>query len=81
MKDYIFVGQMVEFLSSLGTLDSLLSYCASNAKDPKTDGLHKKVGTEIFVSMTYAMMDIPQPVMELSLTLQKKDLDLGTVQV
>ncbi|XP_062582081.1 uncharacterized protein C17orf113-like [Saccostrea cucullata] len=62
------------------TLDSLLSYCSSDTKDPKVVGLRKKVGSEIFISLTYAMMDILQPIMKLSLVFQKKDLDLGVVQ-
>jgi hypothetical protein len=35
----------------------------------------------MFISLTYAMMDILQPIMKLSLVFQKKDLDLGVVQV
>ncbi len=67
------------------TLDSLISYLSSVTEDCTKDstavGLKKKVGSSLFISITYALMDILQPVMKLSLLFQKKDLDIGIVKV
>ena len=64
------------------TLDSLLTYLSTmSEKDPKAVGLRKKVEKEVFISLTYAMLDILAPVMELSLVFQKEDLDIGVVKV
>lgn len=64
------------------TLDSLLTYLSTaSSTDPAAAGIKKKVGDELFVSLTYGMMDILPPVMKLSLLFQKKDLDIGIVQV
>ncbi|XP_070568499.1 uncharacterized protein [Ptychodera flava] len=43
-------------------------------------GLRKKMSEDFFIQMTYSLMDILQPVMQLNLFFQKKDLDIGTVQ-
>lgn len=64
------------------TLDSLLTYTAeSESKDPKAKGLRIKVASELFITIAHAMLDILRPVMALTLTLQKKNLDIGTVKV
>lgn len=63
------------------TLDSLITYFSSNDKDATATGLKQRVGCELFISPTYAMMDILAPIMKLSLIFQKKDLDIGIVQV
>ena len=64
------------------TLDSLLTYLSTaSSTDPAAGGIKKKVGDELFVSITYGMMDILPPVMKLNLIFQKKDLDLGIGQV
>lgn len=64
------------------TLDSLLTYFSSTShKDPKSAGMKKRIGTELFILMAHGMLDILQPVMSLSLIFQRKDLDLGIVKV
>ena len=64
------------------TLDSLLTYLGEvSSDDPAAAGIKKRVGDELFVSLTYGMMDILPPIMKLSLIFQKKDLDIGIVQV
>ena len=62
------------------TMDSLITYL-SGSSDAQVVGLKKRVGQELFISITYAMMDILQPIMRLCLVIQKKDLDIGVVQV
>ena len=62
------------------TMDSLITYL-SGSSDAQVVGLKKRVGQELFISITYAMMDILQPIMRLCLVFQKKDLDIGVVQV
>ncbi|XP_048236880.1 zinc finger protein 862-like [Haliotis rufescens] len=61
------------------TLDSLLSYF-STASDAKAQGLKKKIGQDFFISITYALMDILQPIMKMTLFFQRKDIDIGSVQ-
>ena len=64
------------------TLDSLLSYLSTaSGSDPAAAGIKKRVGQELFISITYSMMDILQPIMKLCLLFQKRDLDIGLVQV
>lgn len=64
------------------TLDSLITYFTSvSDHNPSASGLKKRIGSALFISLAYAMMDILQPIMELSLVFQKKDLDIGNVQV
>ena len=64
------------------TLDSLITYLIEQSKhDAVANGLKKSVAQELFISLTYSMIDILEPIMTLSLTLQKKDLDIGIVQV
>ena len=63
------------------TLDSLISYFSSRENDPAAEGMKRKVGNEMFISLTYAMLDILSPIMRLSLFLQKKDVDISLVQV
>lgn len=63
------------------TMDSLLTYFSTVEKDPKALGMKKKLGSEMFIRMAYGMLDVLTPVMKLSLLLQKKDLDIGLVQV
>ena len=64
------------------TLDSLITYLIEQSKhDAIANGLKKGVAQELFISLTYSMIDILEPIMTLSLTLQKKDLDIGIVQV
>ncbi|XP_069123198.1 uncharacterized protein [Argopecten irradians] len=63
------------------TLDSLLTYLSTMfGKDPKAVGLRKKVEKEIFIRLSFAVLDILAPVMELSLVFQKEDLDIGFVK-
>ena len=63
------------------TLDSLLTYFSSEQRDAKANGIKKKMGEDFFIKMTYALLDILKPVMALSLFFQKKDVDIGNVQV
>lgn len=64
------------------TLDSLLTFFGQSPDtDNKALGLKKRLGEDFFVQMTYTMMDVLQPVMKLSLYFQRKDVDIGTVQV
>ena len=53
------------------TLDSLITYLSSSS-DAAAIGLKKRVAQELFISITYAMMDILQPIMRLCLIFQKK---------
>ena len=62
------------------TLDSFITYC-SNSDNLSATGLRKKVATTMFISVLYSMMDILRPIMELSLVVQTKDLDIGKVKV
>ena len=62
------------------TLDSLLTFFSSST-DAKAIGLKKKIGEDFFIRTTYALMDIMHPVMGLNLFFQKKDVDIGLVQV
>ncbi len=64
----------------LRTLDSLLTYF-STATDPKAQGMQRKIGEDFFLMMTYSLMDILQPVMRLNLFFQRKEVDIGSVQV
>lgn len=63
------------------TLDSLLTYFSSRKNDPKAEGLKKKLSQDFFLYMTYALMDILQPVMKLNLFFQAKDVDISLVKV
>ena len=64
------------------TLDSLITYLTSvSNSDPAAAGIKKRVGQELFISITYSMMDILQPIMKLCLVFQKQDLDIVLVQV
>ncbi len=64
------------------TLDSLITYFSTTAKnDPKAAGIGKKIGSELFISITYALMDILQPIMRLNLFFQQQDVDIGSVKV
>jgi len=64
------------------TLDALLTYFSSTAeKDPKSAGMKKRVGTEMFVLLSHGMLDILGPIITLSLVLQRKELDIGCVKV
>lgn len=64
------------------TLDALMTYFTSTAaKDPKSSGMKKRVGTELFITLAHGMLDILGPVIALSLIFQKKDLDIGSVRV
>lgn len=62
------------------TMDSLLSFF-STCTDAKAMGFKKKLGEDFFVYTTYSMMDVLRPVMALNLFFQKKDVDIGCVQV
>ena len=62
------------------TIDSLLSFFTS-CSDVKAKGFQKKLSDYFFLYMTYALMDILQPVMKLCLFFQRKDVDIGCVQV
>ncbi|KAK3107310.1 hypothetical protein FSP39_011602 [Pinctada imbricata] len=62
------------------TLDSLLTYFSSRKNDPKAEGLKKKLSQDFFLYMTYALMDILQPVMKLNLFFQAKDVDISLVK-
>ena len=64
------------------TLDSLQTYLAeAGTKDPVARGLHKKMASDFFISTTYYLMDILQPIMKLNLFFQRKDVDIGSVKV
>lgn len=65
------------------TLDSLLTYfdALSVDNDPRAKGLKKKIAQELFISITYGMMDWLKPIMILSLFFQKKNIDIGLVKV
>ena len=65
------------------TLDSLLTLFSSKEKekDPKAEGLKKKIGQDFFISTTYSMMDILQPIMRLNLFFQARDVDIARVKV
>ena len=64
------------------TLDSLLTYFSTTAsKDPKSVGMKKRLGTEMFILMAHGLLDILRPVMKLSLTFQQQDLDIGCIKV
>ena len=64
------------------TLDSLLTYfCSTAQQDPKSVGMKKRLGTEMFVLLSHGLLDILRPVMKLSLVFQRQDLDIGCVKV
>ena len=65
------------------TLDSLITYFDSLSvdNDPKAKGLKKKLSQEMFISITYGMLDWLKPIMSLSLFFQKRDIDIGLVKV
>ena len=48
------------------TMDSLITYLSSSS-DAQVVGLKKQAGQELFISITYAMMDILQQIMRLCL--------------
>ena len=62
------------------TLDSLLTFFATRT-DAKAVGMRKKMGQELFIQWTYAMMDVLPVAVKLSLLFQRKDLDVATVKV
>ena len=63
------------------TLDSLITYFDSLSDDPKAKGMKKKIAQELFISITYGMMDWLKPIMSLSLFFQQKNIDVGVVKV
>jgi len=67
------------------TIDSLLSYFTDVtqdvSKDPKANGLKKKIGTVKFISITALMMDAMAPVTILSQFLQTENVDVALVKV
>ena len=67
------------------TIDSLLTYFTevtqNISKDPKANGLKKKIGTVKFISITALMMDAMAPVTILSQFLQTENVDVALVKV
>ena len=67
------------------TIDSLLTYFTevtqNISKDPKANGLKKKIGTVKFISITALMMDAMAPVTILSQFLQTENVDIALVKV
>lgn len=64
------------------TLDSLITLFESRKQqDPKAVGLLKKVAQEMFIKLSYSMMDWLQPIMALSLFFQQKNIDISVVKV
>ena len=63
------------------TLDSLITFFASQTKDPKAVGMNKKIGQELFIRVAYSMLDWLEPIMRLSLFFQQRDLDISLVKV
>ena len=67
------------------TNDSLLSYLSEASvdigKDPKANGLKRKIATEKFITITAMMMDIMAPVTILSQFLQTENVDVALVKV
>ena len=63
------------------TLDSLITYFDSLSDDPKAKGMKKKIAQELFISITYGMMDWLKPIMSLSQFFQQKNIDVGVVKV
>lgn len=49
--------------------------------DAKAQGMKKKVAQELFIKISYGMLDWLQPIMKLSLLFQRKDLDISIVKV
>ena len=67
------------------TIDSWLSYITDVSqdvdKDPKANGLKKKIGTVKFISITTLIMDAMAPVTILSQFLQTENVDVALVKV
>lgn len=67
------------------TIDSLLTYLTDMSqdvsKDPKANGLKKKIGTDKFITITALMMDVMAPVTVLSQFLQTENVDVALVKV
>lgn len=67
------------------TIDSLLTYFTEVSqdvsKDPKANGLKKKIGTVKFIGISALMMDAMAPVTVLSQFLQTKNVDVALVKV
>ncbi|XP_071147183.1 zinc finger protein 862-like [Mytilus edulis] len=65
------------------SLDALISYFHKRqaSKDPKANGLLKKMATTSFIYITYMLMDVLPIVSKLCLTLQKKDLDVAVAKL
>ena len=77
----------LSFFTALETVyrtpDSLITFfdARSHANDPKATGMKKEVAQELFIKLSYAMMDWLQPVMRLSQIFQRKDNDTGAGKV
>ena len=64
------------------TIDSLMTYLAEvSVKDPKANGLKKKIATDQFVYITYMMMDTMAPMPILSQFFQTENVDVALVKV
>ena len=64
------------------TIDSLMTYLADvGVKDPKANGLKKKIATDQFISITYMMMDAMAPVTILSQFFQTENVDVALMRV
>lgn len=64
------------------TLDSLITLFETNsATNAKANGLKKKVGQELFIKLTYCLLDWLQPIMRLGQYFQKQDIDLSVAKV
>ena len=62
--------------------DSLMTYLAEvSVKDPKANGLKKKIATDQFITITYMMMDAIAPVTVLSQFFQTENVDVAVVRV
>ena len=62
--------------------DSLMTYLAEvSVKDPKANGLKKKIATDQFITITYMMMDVIAPVTVLSQFFQTENVDVAVVRV
>ena len=64
------------------TIDSLVTYLAElSVKDPKGNGLKKKIATDQFICITYMMMDTMAPMTILSQFFQTENVDVALVKV
>ena len=70
-------------LSVYRTFPALLAYFDSikKQKDPKGEGIAKKLASKKFIYLTCLMLDVLAPVMVLSQQFQKQDLDPAMVSV